>query len=116
MNYKVKGVIASISNKKALDNGAIVLDYVVNHTSENGYVTPYNFNLYKSKEYVDQIDNFLSFNKVGDSVQIEFTIRGREYNGKVYNSLSHWRVEKIDSNNNNINAKESKEEVADLPF
>jgi len=27
MNYKVKGSIASISEKKVLDNGATVLDY-----------------------------------------------------------------------------------------
>ena len=39
MSYKVKGTIASIGQKKALDNGAIVLDYVVNVTSDNGFVT-----------------------------------------------------------------------------
>jgi|TARA_R100000664_G_C2756634_1_gene144577 hypothetical protein len=94
MGFKIKGKIASIGQKKILDNGAVVLDYVVSHTSENGFVTPYSFNIYKSSEYIEHLDNFLSFNNVGDNVEVEFNIRGKEYNGKVYNSLSHWRIEK----------------------
>jgi len=95
MNYKVKGTIASIGEKKVLDNGAVVLDYIVNETSENGYVTPYSFNMYKTADYVDFINKFIEFNKVGDSVEVEFSIRGKEYNGRTYNSLSHWRCDKV---------------------
>ena len=112
MMYKVKGKIAFIGEKKVLENNALVVDYVVNHTSENGYVTPYNFNIYKKEEYADIVENFIAYNKVGDEVEVEFTIRGKEYNGRVYNSLSHWRCEKCSNN---------KEEVIDqdatgLPF
>ena len=96
MNYKVKGSIASISEKKVLDNGSVVLDYVVNVTSDNGYVTPLNFGMYKKAEYAEHIDSFIQFNKVGDVVEVEFTIRGQEYNGKVYNSLNYWRCDKVE--------------------
>jgi hypothetical protein len=96
MNYKVKGSIASISEKKTLDGGAVVLDYVVNVTSENGYVTPHNFGMYKKAEYAEHVDNFIQFNNVGDEVEVEFTIRGQEYKGKIYNSLNHWRCDKVE--------------------
>ena len=95
MNYKMKGTIAQIGEKKTLDNGAVVLDYTVNETSENGYVTPFSFNIYKGAEYAEFVEKFIEFNKVGDSVEVEFNIRGKEYNGRIYNNLSHWRCDKV---------------------
>ena len=115
MNYKVKGTIVQIGEKKVLDNGAVVLDYIVNETSDNGYVTPFNMNIYKSSEYADFVDKFIEFNKVGDAVEVEFNIRGKEYNGRVYNSLSHWRCDKVGG----IPTQDptpAQELVDDLPF
>jgi len=112
MNYKVKGTIATIGEKKALDNGAVVLDYTVNETSENGYVTPFSFNIYKSSEYAEFVDKFIEFNKVGDEVEVEFSIRGKEYNGRIYNSLSHWRCDKVGSGT----PAPQEEAESDLPF
>jgi|TARA_R100000084_G_scaffold55365_1_gene23275 hypothetical protein len=116
MSFKIKGTIASIGQKKALDNGAIVLDYVVNHISENGYVTPYSFNIYKASEYTQHLDSFLEFNKVGDQVIVEFNIRGKEYNGRVYNSLSHWRCEKAHGASMELNEPIEEQSDKDLPF
>ena len=96
MNYKMKGTITKIGEKKTLDNGAVVLDYTVTETSENGYTTPYSFNMYNKAEYAEHVDNFISFNKVGDNVEVEFSIRGKEYNGKIYNNFSHWRCDKVE--------------------
>ena len=93
--FKTIGVISKIGEVKTLDNGAKVLDYVVDVTNENGYVTPHSFNMYKKDEYASHVDNFIQYNKVGDNVEVEFDIRGREYNGRVYNDLSHWKIEKI---------------------
>jgi len=115
MNYKVKGTIASIGEKKVLDNGAVVLDYIVEETSENGYVTPYSFNMYKTADYVDFINKFIEFNKVGDNVEVEFSIRGKEYNGRTYNSLSHWRCDKV-SDGATTEAPVVTEESDGLPF
>jgi len=95
MNYKMTGVIATIGEKKTLDNGAVVLEYTVNETGENGYVTPFSFNIYKGADYAEFVDKFIEFNKVGDSVEVEFNIRGKEYNGRIYNNLSHWRCDKV---------------------
>ena len=115
MNYKVKGSIASISEKKVLDNGASIVDYVVSVTSDNGYVTPHNFSMYKKAEYAEHVDNFIKFNKVGDVVDVEFTIRGQEYNGKIYNSLNHWRCDKVEMSTSDAVTPVTNE-ADDLPF
>lgn len=96
--YKVKGKITSIEDVKTLDNGAKVVNYILDHVSENGYVTKYNIGLYKGEQYAEHVDNFVKFNKVGDEVEVEFTIRSTEYNGKIYNNLNHWKLEKFGGN------------------
>jgi hypothetical protein len=90
MKYKVTGTIEKIGERKELSNGATVLDYVVKNVSENGWETPFKIEMYSKQERIEHLDNFLKFNKVGDAVEVEFDIKGREYEGKVYNSLSHW--------------------------
>lgn len=93
--YKIKGTIASIEDVKTLDNGAKVVNYVVDVTNEKGYVTKHNIGIYKGAEYSEHVDNFVKYNKVGDEVEVEFTIRHQEYNGKIYNSLNHWKITKV---------------------
>ena len=116
MNYKVKGTITKIGEKKLLDNGAVVLDYVVEETSENGYVTPFSLNIYKGAEYAEFVDKFIEFNKVGDKVEVEFNIRGKEYNGRIYNSLSHWRCDQVGGIPTQEPTPQPQEQVDDLPF
>jgi hypothetical protein len=38
--FKIQGTITKIGKKKEVANGAVVIDYVVDETAENGYVTP----------------------------------------------------------------------------
>ena len=51
--------------------------------------------MYKGAEYSEHVDNFVKYNKVGDEVEVEFTIRHQEYQGKIYNSLNHWKITKV---------------------
>ena len=99
-NFKVRGTISKIGEVKQLDNGSSVMDYVVDNTSDNGYVTKYSFG---------------KFNKVGDVVEVEFTIRGSEYNGKIYNSLNHWKCDKVEMSASDAVTPVTNE-ANDLPF
>ena len=112
--YKVKGKITSIEEVKTLDNGAKVVNYILEHTADNAYVTKYNIGLYKGEQYAEHVDNFVKYNKVGDEVEVEFTIRSTDYNGKVYNNLNHWKLDKVGATTPQPTAKV--EEVDDLPF
>jgi len=111
MKYTVKGTIKTIGERKELSNGAKVLDYVVNNVSENGWETPFKIEMYNKPERIEHLDNFLKFNKVGDSVEVEFDIKGREYEGRVFNSLSHWSIKKQENTTPVVEEVES-----DLPF
>ena len=113
MKYNVKGTIKTIGEKKELSNGATVLEYVVNNVSENGWETPFKLEMYNKPERIEHLDNFLKFNKVGDEVEVEFDIKGREYEGRVFNSLSHWSCKQLEDL---VPVAEKTEEVSDLPF
>lgn len=109
--YKVKGTITKIEEPKEVKDGAKVLSYILEHEAENGYKTPYNLQMYKKADYAEHIDNFVKYNKVGDVVEVEFTVRGQEYQGRVYNSLNHWSINKAEAV-----ANAPVEESEDLPF
>lgn len=46
----------------------------------------------------EKVDNFLKYNKVNDSVDVEFNVQTNEWQGKYYTSLQAWKVFKADSN------------------
>ena len=113
MKYTVEGTIKTIGERKELSNGATVLSYTVNNVSENGWETELSIEMYNKPERIEHLDNFLKFNKVGDSVVVEFDIKSREYEGRVFNSLSHWSCKKQEAT---APVVETAEAVNDLPF
>lgn len=58
----------------------------------------------------EKVDNFLKFNSVGQSVDVEFNVSCNEYKEKYYTSLQAWKVFKAET----VNSKEP--ETDDLPF
>lgn len=71
----------------------------------------------------EKVDNFLKYNKVNDSVDVEFNVQTNEWQGKYYTSLQAWKVFKADANAPTIpQAQEmpatnvNEEEHDDLPF
>jgi len=47
----------------------------------------------------EKIENFNKYNKIGQTVNVEFNINCREYQGKYYTSLSAWKISKADAPN-----------------
>jgi hypothetical protein len=115
MSYTIEGKIISIGEVKNFDNGAKAVDYQV-ETNEQ-YTNLYSFDMYKSADNVQHIDNFIKYNKVGDNVRVEWNVRTNEYKGKFFSSLSHWKIEKLGMGENQTE-KSILEEAAvdDLPF
>jgi hypothetical protein len=60
----------------------------------------------------EKVDNFLKYNKVNDSVDVEFNVQTNEWQGKYYTSLQAWKVFKADSNAPTIAPVQ---EVANVP-
>jgi hypothetical protein len=57
------------------------------------------FEMYKGADYVEHLNNFIKFNKVGEKVEVEFNLKTYnwkpEADNKIFTSLSCWRVEKV---------------------
>lgn len=114
MNFKTKGFITKISEIETLDNGAKKLSYEINRETEHNNLLT--FEIYKSADHAEHATKFGEYNKIGDRVEVEFVIRQREYQGKVYTNLSHWKIEKLTGEENAIQGGEQEEEINDLPF
>jgi hypothetical protein len=98
MSYTIEGKIISIGEVKNFDNGAKAVDYQV-ETNEQ-YTNLYSFDMYKSADNVQHIDNFIKYNKVGDNVRVEWNVRTNEYKGKFFSSLSPWKIEQLEHGSN----------------
>lgn len=93
MSYKATGTITAISEILTFDSGAKKLSFQID-TNEQ-YNNIFSFDLFKSGEHVKFVDNFPTYNKVGDIVEVEFNINCKEYNGKFYTNLGAWKVDKV---------------------
>ena len=113
-NYKVKGKITLISEIKTLENGAKTLNYRI----DNGQ--PYNnimqFEMYKKAEFAEHIDNFIKYNKINDEVEIEFNIKTREWEGRLFTNLASWKCNKATASTPDPDLNNSDTESDDLPF
>jgi hypothetical protein len=112
MSYKLTGTIKSILEKQVFESGFQKVQFVVT-TNDEKYPQDVTFEIVQ-----DKVDDFIKYNKVGASVDVSFNIRGNEYNGKTYNTLSAWKVFKSEANAPATDIGVPTEELAtnDLPF
>ena len=92
MSFKVKGKIVEIGDIQVFDSGSKKISFVLE--TEEQYNNLYSFDLFKSGEYISHVEKFNEYNKVGDTVEVEFNIQCRDYSGKYYTNLQCWRIEK----------------------
>ena len=45
----------------------------------------------------EKVANLTKYNKVGDTVKVEFNVNTNEWEGKYFTSLSAWRIGKVES-------------------
>lgn len=121
-NLSITGVIHQIQDlqkgtKKNGEGEWVRQNFVIKTTSENGQYEDFSpFTMYNP----ETIDRFRQFNKEGDTVEVSFNIKGREYEGRWYTDLVAWRVYK--ENPNAAPATALQEHLAeeefedDLPF
>ncbi len=99
MSYKVKGIIKSISDVENAGTGK-KLSFRIDNGEQ--YSNLMEFELYKGADYVEHLDNFSKYNKIGDNVEVEFNIKTfnwkPEADNKIFTSLSCWKVEKVEGN------------------
>lgn len=60
-------------------------------TTEHGTNYPQQVTFVLTQDKVDILDNF----EIGDELTVYFNLRGREHNGKYFNTLEAWRIKKV---------------------
>jgi hypothetical protein len=83
-DYNLTGTIKLLNDVQTFDSGFKKREFVV--TTQGEY--PQDIKLEAFKDNADKLANF----KVGDTVVVNFDIRGNEYNGKYYNNLIAWKI------------------------
>lgn len=112
MSNKLTGTIKLIGEKQVFDSGFQKVEFVVT-TNDEKYPQDIKFDITQ-----DKVDDFIKYNKVGKVVDVDFNVRGNEYNGKHYVSLTAWKVFKseVSAPASDIGVQVSELAVDDLPF
>jgi len=87
--YEAAGKIKLISDTQSFPSGFTKREFVVT-TSNDKFPQDLKFEVVKDK--CSLLDSYQS----GQEVQVTFDIRGNEYNGKYYVSLSCWKIQAAD--------------------
>lgn len=87
--YEASGKIKMIGEVQSFASGFTKREFVVT-TAADKYPQDIKFDVVKDK--CAMLDSF----KPGDEVQVNFDIRGREYNGKYFVDLSCWKLQAAD--------------------
>ena len=113
MDFKINGTITAIDEKsgqtKDGNEWRKVVFAVTNNDGYEGRENVYAF----SKMGDEHVDNFIKYNKVGDLVDVQFSISSREYNGNYYTDLRAFRVDQVEAAKPQNAAPQPKD---DLPF
>lgn len=84
--YEASGKIKVINETQSFASGFTKREFVVT-TATDKYPQDLKFEVVKDK--CSMLDQF----KVGQDVQVNFDIRGNEYNGKYFVNLSAWKIQ-----------------------
>jgi hypothetical protein len=90
-NLQITGVITKITEtqegqSKSSGKSWKKLGFVVQTASE------YPKDVYFTVFGEEKVDNFLKYNKVGQTVDVSFNVESREYNERFYTDLQAWKV------------------------
>ena len=84
--YKLKGKLIHKGDAKQVSENFRVMDFVI-ETPDEKYRQKVQFQA--ANDRIQDV-NMLA---IGEELEVSFDIRGREYNGKYYNSLNAYKIE-----------------------
>ena len=94
MSYKVEGTVVTIGETQSFgNNGFCKREIVLDIQGDSKYENVASFEVVKDK--CAELDNV----KVGSKIEIEFDLRGREYNGRYFTNLHAWRWSSLEDQN-----------------
>jgi hypothetical protein len=86
MEHKLKGKLILKSEPRQITDKFRVMDFVI-QTPDEKYPQSIQFQLLNDR--IQEMDKFT----IGEELEVTFDIRGREHNGRYYNSLNAYKIE-----------------------
>jgi len=86
MELKLKGKLIVKSEPRQVSEKFRVMDFVI-EVQDQKYPQSIQFQLMNDR--IAEMDKY----SIGEDLEVSFDIRGREYNGKYYNSLNAYKIE-----------------------
>jgi single-strand DNA-binding protein len=86
MEHKLKGKLILKSEPRQISEKFRVMDFVIETQYEKYHQK---IQLQILNDRIAEMDKY----SLGEELEVSFDIRGREYNGKYYNSLNAYKVE-----------------------
>lgn len=86
MEHKLKGKLILKSEPRQISDKFRVMDFVI-QTPDEKYPQSIQFQLMNDR--IQEMDKFT----MGEELEVTFDLRGREYNGKYYNTLNAYKIE-----------------------
>lgn len=84
-NFKIDGVIAKIFDKESKSATFTVREFVI-EVADGNY--PQLIKMQMTQDYCDLLDGYAE----GQSVEVSFSLRGREYQGKYFTTLNAFKI------------------------
>jgi hypothetical protein len=108
LSGKLTGEVVQIGELMTFESGFCKQPFRIN-VKDNGYDNLIEFNLLK-----DNVDK-IKFLKLGQTAEVDFNIRTREHNGRVFTELVAWKVFGKAESTNDPCAKIEEEDVPSEP-
>lgn len=89
---KITKVLDKVTGQKKDGSGEWVKQSFILETSEQ-YSNLYCFEVFGD----EKVNNFNQYNKVGDSVKVDFNVSTNEWQGKYFTSLQAWKIFKAET-------------------
>jgi hypothetical protein len=86
MEHKLKGKLILKSEPRQISDKFRVMDFVI-QTPDEKYPQSIQFQVMNDR--IQEMDKFTT----GEEIEVTFDHRGREYNGKYYNTLNAYKIE-----------------------
>jgi len=86
MEHKLKGKLILKSEPRQITDKFRVMDFVI-QTPDEKYPQSIQFQVMNDR--IQEMDKFT----IGEEVEVSFDVRGREHNGKYYNTLNAYKIE-----------------------
>lgn len=86
MEHKLKGKLILKSEPKQISEKFRVMDFVI-QTPDEKYPQSIQFQVMNDR--IKEMDKFT----IGEELKVTFDHRGREFNGKYYNTLNAYKIE-----------------------